>query len=194
MKRPQPALILLLALTVMAGCGTDDPEPEGALPGTDARPPASDVPGAPDESERVPRGPSPALEVDRPYWWGENTRAAEISASFLSPEARHSVLDPEGLIGRIEGREWRLMDILVQVRFRGPRAGATWQVAGPGAVIERYLEELRSPAARSPIEELGVLDMEARPCCGTDADDPPPPDVPPLPPEIAFAIPTPSTR
>ncbi|TVP55337.1 MAG: hypothetical protein EA351_10990 [Gemmatimonadales bacterium] len=181
-------LLSVIALVGLSACGfgedaSPDPssDPQGELPATDARPPigAWDDPEGREGPEGVPLGPAPVLEVERPFWWGEDTRGAEISATFLTPEARRTVLDPDGLIGHFDGREWRLADVLVQVRFRGPRAGATWQIAGPDEVIASYLDELRTDRERSPLDDVGVLEMVVEPCCGVDRDREPRPDLPP---------------
>lgn len=169
----RPVLGALLLAVVLGACADRDPgTPEaGGLPATTAAAPAGDSVGvAP--SERVPTAPEPVLVVDRAYWWGDDTRAVEVSAEFLNPGARRAILDPTSPIGTIDGREWRLQDVLVQVRYRGPSGGATWQVAGPAAVIERYVDEIQNRPERSPLQNPGILEMDVRPCCGagTDAD------------------------
>ena len=181
---PVVAVVVMIAVAgALTGCGLgDDGSTEELRTGPEADGPAPDAPFPPGVDTElvfpdvVHPVPPPVLEVERAYWWGEETRGAEISAGFLSPEARRSVLDPDSRIGQFEGREWRLADILVQVRYRGPRAGASWQVAGPAEVIARYLEELHPGPGGSPLEEVGILEMKVEPCCrAPDETDPPPP-------------------
>lgn len=169
----QPVVGVLLTATVLGACtDRDSGTPEGGdLPATSAA-----APGTTPAAERVPTAPDPVLVVDRAYWWGDDTRAVEASAEFLNPGARRAILDPTSPIGTIDGREWRLADVLVQVRYRGPAGGATWQVAGPSEVIGRYIDELRNRPERSPLQDVGILEMQVRPCCGaaldTGPDDP----------------------
>lgn len=166
-------LALLLGVVAIGGCRLEDRGAEtegGDLPTLEAG--APDRPGD-EEADRF-RGeafaPLPVIDLGPPFWREGNTRAVEITARFVSPEARAALLDPESTAGQVEGVRWRLADILVSVDYRGGPTRARWQVAGPPRVIESYLAGLRDhPADRTPILDIGLLDLEPRPLPEDDA-------------------------
>jgi hypothetical protein len=160
-----PLLLLSAALVLLAaGCRLEDRSGDaegGTLPSVQVGAPDPAAEGRPPGEDHAP----PAeLAVGPEFWHGGGTRALELTARFVSGEARRALLDPEGPVGRFDGREWRLSDLLVSVDYRGGATQARWQVAGPPEVIAAYLAGLRDhPADRTPLAELGVLEMTPRP-------------------------------
>jgi hypothetical protein len=157
-------VVLLVAVgAILPGCRLEDrsADPEGGdLPRVVADPPG---PGGDDRPAGEAFAPPPVLELGEAFWHGEGTRAVEVSGRFVSPEARAALLDPASPVGRHDGREWRLAEILVSTDFREGPTRARWQVAGPSPLLEAYLAGLRDhPADRSPVSELGVLELEVR--------------------------------
>jgi hypothetical protein len=166
LRRPGFAWVtvaLTLAVTLLGGCQLEDrsEDPEaGPLRGVTAEPPG---PGGDDRPAGEAFAPAPVLELGEAFWHGDDTRAVEISARFISGEARDALLDPQAPVGRFDNRDWRLSEILVAVDYRDGPATARWQVAGPSPLVEIYLAGLEDhPADRSPLSELGVLELEAR--------------------------------
>lgn len=167
--RPIAALAALLCgLVVLAGCRLEDrgdDDDAGSLPPVEVRGPEAD-PLRPDRPLGEDMAPPPILLLGEAFWHGEDTRAVEVTARFVSPEARRALLDPDAPVGRFGGEAWSLGQILVSVDFRSGPARARWQVSGPREVVASYLNGLRDhPADRSPIVEMGVLEMEPRHCC-----------------------------
>lgn len=127
------------------------------------------------EGEREIRSdpPTPVLDVGDAFWAGEDTRAAELTATFLSQETLATYLDRSQLAARTgDGRLWVLGDILVSVEFPGAAARAIWRVAGPEEVIALYLErvrELEMAREEPPVRDLGILSLEVRHCCSQES-------------------------
>lgn len=164
--RPRSVFVIPVLFLVMGGCRLEDRTPDvegGALPAVEAGEPDPGVarPGRPLGEDMAP---PPVLLLWEAFWWGEEaTRAVELSVRFVSPEARGALLDPEAPVASPGGETWTLGRILVAVDYRGGPAHARWQVAGPREVVDSYLAGLRDhPPDRSPILEMGVLEMEAR--------------------------------
>ncbi len=156
--------VLLLLLLLASGCRLEDRSEDtdaGTLPSVQVGAPDPAAEGRPPGEDHAP----PAeLPVGPEFWHGEGTRALELTARFVSAEARRVLLDPEGPVGRFNDREWRLSDILVSVDYRGGATQARWQVAGPPEVIAAYLAGLQDhPPDRTPLGELGVLEMTPLP-------------------------------
>lgn len=108
--------------------------------------------------------PLPVVELGAPFWREGNTRAVEITARFVSPEARAAHLDPQAVVVEVEGVRWRLEELLVMTDLSRGATQARWQVAGPPRVIDRYLASLQDhPPDRSPLQDVGVLHLEPRP-------------------------------
>jgi len=167
--RPTTALTALLCgLVILGGCRLEDrgdDDEAGSLPPVEVRGPEAD-PLRPDRALGEDMAPPPVLLLGEAFWHGDDTRAVEITGRFVSPEARRALLDPDAPVGQIGGEAWRLGQILVSVDFRGGPARARWQVSGPREVVASYLSGLRDhPADRSPVVEMGVLEMEPRHCC-----------------------------
>jgi hypothetical protein len=166
----RPALVVAAAVLLLAtGCrveerpSEEDPPPPVELP--------DEVPAEPEVPEPDPPSAAPpaVLEVGDAFWAGPGTTGAELVGSFVSPEALAAVLDRSQTVARdVEGRSWRLGDILVSMEFLGPGETVIWRVAGPREVISRYLERIREAEGareRGPVRELAVLPLEIRPCC-----------------------------
>ena len=157
MRCPRPLVIVLLVLAV-SGCQVMErpAEEEVALPPTHAIPPEQGLDG----EESAPEDEPPTLSVGDEFWAGEATIAFELSARFLSREARALSLDPAQPVGRTAVREWTLADILVSVDYRGGATRATWRVAGPVEVIGPYVEGMRAgEAEHDALQELGLLPL-----------------------------------
>ncbi len=157
MRYPRPLAIVLLILAV-SGCRVMErpAEEEAALPPTHALPPEQSMDG----EETGPEEEVPTVEVGDDFWAGESTIAFEVSARFLSREARALSLDPAQPVGRTALREWTLADILVSVDYRGGPTRAAWRVAGPVEVIGPYVEGLRAgESERAALQELGLLSL-----------------------------------
>ena len=167
---PLPKLILsgLLIPTLLAtGCRMEERPPDDPPQVQQVQPSGPlEVEG---EGEIGADPPTPVLDVGDAFWAGEGTRAAELTATFLSQETLAAYLDRSQLAARTgDGRQWVLGDILVSVEFPGAAARAIWRVAGPEEAIALYLErvrELEMAREESPIRDLGILSLEVRHCC-----------------------------
>jgi hypothetical protein len=178
------ALFALLLAGSVTGCRLEDRTPEEEPPTVEAPEldpgMAEEADGEPGPDDEEEPGDAPViLDVGEPFWVGEETEGAELVGRFRSPEAMDAALDRAQRVASWDGRDWLLGDILVSVDFRGGRDGASWQVAGPGPVIQRYVTDLQEAAGdRSPLLELGVLPLEVRHCCETPRGAAVPPDTP----------------
>lgn len=174
-------LVLSLALVALFGCRLEDrePEPDEPPPREIVREEALEgdeveVEEAPSEDE--PAEP-PVLEVDEAFWVEDAPAGVELVGRFISPEALEATLERDQPVGRFEGREWTLGDILVQVDYRGGPDMATWRVAGPEPLIREYVTLLQEQAGdRSPLRELGILPLHVRFCCPPQGREAVPPD------------------
>jgi len=161
--------LLPALLVAVGGCRLEDrtQEPDGGeLPAVEAGEPERGV-ERPERPLGEDMAPPPVLVLGDAFWWGEEaTRAVELNVRFTSPAARQALLDPEAPVASVGGEIWTLGRILVAVDYRGGPAHARWQVAGPREVVDSYLAGLRDhPPDRTPILEMGVLEMEPRRCC-----------------------------
>jgi hypothetical protein len=164
--RSRTIVLLPVIFLALGGCRLEDRTRDaegGALPAVEAGEPDRGL-ARPDRPRGEDAAPPPVLLLGEAFWWGEEaTRAVELSVRFVSPEARRALLDPEAPVASPGGETWTLGRILVAVDYRGGPAHARWQVAGPREVVDSYLAGLRDhPPDRTPILEMGVLEMEPR--------------------------------
>ena len=90
----------------------------------------------------------PRLIADRFYYDSAKSPVvgAELGAKFDSSQDMEALLSLGRRIGDWDGREWRLLDVLVYMSCNANGDVATWWVAGPKDVVEPYIIEMRERA------------------------------------------------
>ena len=112
----------------------------------------------------APRGDT--IHVADRYFADTTTTGAEILAKFRTSPQRAEMLRLDAPIDSADGRRWLLEDILVSIDISANGYVATWRIAGPRRIVERYLDRVVALAKdRSVIYDHGIRRLVVKCAC-----------------------------
>jgi hypothetical protein len=114
-----------------------------------------------------------AVVCDRLYYDGEEGNLAlNIGGKFKSLEALSETMNLHKEIGRLNGKGYRLHDILVKADFNGGGFCADWQVSGPKPVIEAYAKTLeKGYGDKSVFYDFSYAKVDLKPTAFYETED-----------------------